>query len=167
MNADYYRKICKSYPEITVCVENMFDFKPDMLFLPGGQPGPTHLMECKPLCDALVEADTLLDAAQKARYRELAAVADPDEREKRMRGESWYRHVLDDHYPRLRTVRFAFALHRKGMVKDTVHTTELDTAYMRGVQLIRDREYEKALGILKDYRDYNTAVAYLSMDYNA
>ena len=31
--------------------------KADMLFLPGGQPGTTHLMECRTLCDALVEAN--------------------------------------------------------------------------------------------------------------
>ena len=117
--------------------------------------------------DALVEADTLLDAAQKARYRELAAVADPDEREKRMKGESWYRHVLDNHYPRLRTVRFTFALHRKGMVKDTVHTTELDTVYMKGVQAIRDHDYQAALAFLAPYHDYNTAVAYVALDRNA
>lgn len=48
-----------------------------------------------------------------------------------------------------------------------MHTTELDTAYMRGVELLREREYEKALVILKDYRDFNTAIAYVSMDYNA
>ena len=31
--------------------------KPDMLFLPGGQPGTTHLLECGTLCDVLVEAN--------------------------------------------------------------------------------------------------------------
>ena len=35
------------------------------------------------------------------------------------------------------------------MVKDTVHTTELDSLYMRGVQAIRDRDYETAISILK------------------
>ena len=38
---------------------------------------------------------------------------------------------------------------------------------MKGVGYLRDREYEKALGCLKDYRDYNTAIAYVSLDYNA
>ena len=70
-------------------------------------------------------------------------------------------------YPRLRTVKFAFHLHRKGMVKDTVHTTELDSVYMRGVQAIRDRDYETALTLLRPYNDYNTAIAYVSLDYNA
>ena len=119
------------------------------------------------LLDALVNADTLLDAAQKARYRELSALGDPDEREKRMKGESWYRHVLETHYPKLRTVRFDFALHRKGMVKDTVHTTELDTVYMKGVQAIRDHDYQAALAFLAPYHDYNTAVAYVALDRNA
>ena len=38
---------------------------------------------------------------------------------------------------------------------------------MAGVQALRDREFEKALSCLKDYRDYNTAIAFVSMDYNA
>ena len=116
--------------------------------------------------DALVAADTVLTDVQKARYTELSAIADPDEREKRMKGEPWYRHVLDSHYPRLRTVRFTFALHRKGMVKDTVHTTELDTVYMKGVQAIRDHDYQAALAFLAPYHDYNTAVAYVALDRN-
>ena len=116
--------------------------------------------------DALVAADTVLTDVQKARYTELSAIADSDERENRMKGETWYRHVLDNHYPRLRTVRFTFALHRKGMVKDTVHTTELDTVYMKGVQAIRDHDYQAALAFLAPYHDYNTAVAYVALDRN-
>jgi len=116
--------------------------------------------------DALVAADTVLTDSEKARYAEFSAIADPDEREKRMKGEPWYRHVLDTHYPRLRTVRFTFALHRKGMVKDTVHTTELDTVYMKGVQAIRDHDYQAALAFLSPYHDYNTAVAYVALDRN-
>ena len=111
-------------------------------------------------------ADTLLTDRQKARYAEFAASANPDEREKRMKGESWYRYVVDTYYPRLRTVRFSFALHRKGMVKDTVHTTELDTVYMKGVQAIRDHDYQAALAFLAPYHDYNTAVAYVALDRN-
>jgi hypothetical protein len=117
--------------------------------------------------DELVAGDTLLTEPQKARYRELAAVADPDEREKRMKTEPWYRDVTDRHYPKLRTVRFSFALHRKGMIKDTVHTTELDTVYMKGVQAIRDHDYQAALAFLAPYHEYNTAVAYVALDRNA
>lgn len=116
--------------------------------------------------DALVAADTLLTDREKARYAEFSTIADPDEREKRMKGEPWYQHVFEAHYPRLRTVRFTFALHRKGMVKDTVHTTELDTVYMKGVQAIRDHDYQAALAFLSPYHDYNTAVACVALDRN-
>ena len=69
-------------------------------------------------------------------------------------------------YPQLRAVNFRYNLRRKGMVKDTIHTTELDTAYARGVELLRKRKYAKALYILNDYNDRNTVVAHLSMDHN-
>ena len=108
-----------------------------------------------------------MSAEQKARYDALGLIADLDERERAMRAEPWYRHVLQTHYPRLRTVRFSFALTRRGMVKDTIHTTELDTVYMKGVQAIRDHDYQAALAFLAPYRDYNTAVAYVALDRNA
>lgn len=38
---------------------------------------------------------------------------------------------------------------------------------MSGVQAITDRDYKKAISILKPYGDYNLAVAYCAMDYNA
>ncbi|NLZ19806.1 MAG: hypothetical protein GXY24_06040 [Bacteroidales bacterium] len=116
--------------------------------------------------DDFVQLDSLMTEAQKEDYFRLQALKDPDEREKRMRGESWYKHLTEQYYPRLRTVRFTFALHRKGMVKDTVHTTELDSAYMRGIEAIRDHEYERALDYLTPYQDYNTAVAYVALDRN-
>ena len=53
------------------------------------------------------------------------------------------------------------------MVKDTIHTTEVDSTYLEGVSALKEREYEKALTLLKDYKDYNTAIAYVSLDYNA
>lgn len=120
------------------------------------------------LLDELVDRDTLMTDADKAAYYDLrASVKDNDVREKRMAQASYYKHLFNDVYPKLRTSRFDFALHRRDMVKDTVHTTELDTVYMRGVQLLRDHEYEAALAILRPYQDYNTAVAYVALDYNA
>ena len=117
---------------------------------------------------SLVQEDTILTDAQKADFEEMMKAKDPDARERVLRGKKWYsERVVKDLYPRLRTVRFGFHLHRKGMVKDTVHTTILDTVYMSGVQAIRDRDYERAIEILRPYGDYNTAVAYVSMDYNA
>ena len=119
------------------------------------------------MLDRLVERDTSLTEEQKESYCNLSSHLDIDARERAMQGKSYYRHLREHLYPRLRTVRFDFYLHRKGMVKDTVHTTVLDTAYMNGVQAIRDRDYERALTALRPYDDYNTAIAYLCMDYNA
>ena len=45
--------------------------------------------------------------------------------------------------------------------------TVVDTAYMSGVRAIEDRDYRKAITILRPYGDYNLAVAYCAMGYNA
>ena len=119
------------------------------------------------MLDRLVERDTTLTEEQKESYFSLASMRDIDARERSMQSKPYYRNLREHLYPRLRTVRFDFHLHRRGMVKDTVHTTVLDTAYMNGVQAIRDRDYERALTALRPYNDYNTAIAYLCMDYNA
>ena len=119
------------------------------------------------MLDRLVERDTVMTFEEKELYFESEKITDIDRREKSLQSMSCYRHMREKLYPRLRTVRFDFHLHRKGMVKDTVHTTVLDSVYMDGVQAIRDRDYERALTLLRPYNDYNTAIAYLSMDYNA
>ena len=120
------------------------------------------------MLDALVGRDSIITDAQKEDYGELRkSVSDLDRLEAQLQKEPYYRHLRETVYPRLRTVRFDFHLHRKGMVKDTVHTTELDTTYMLGVQAIRDRDYERAVSYLRTYADYNTAVAYCALDYNA
>ena len=120
------------------------------------------------MLDALIRKDSTMTDAQKEEYVRLRASAvDLDAIEKGLRRQPYYRYLREQVYPRLRTVRFDFHLHRKGMVKDTVHTTELDTTYMLGVQAIRDRDYERAVSYLRTYADYNTAVAYCALDYNA
>ena len=117
---------------------------------------------------SLVDSDEEMTDAQKEEYRRICSDhRDPDTRERELSKKDFYRHLRESLYPRLRIVRFDFALHRKGMVKDTVHTTVLDSVYMAGVQAIRDRDYETAITLLRPYNDYNTAVAYCSMDYNA
>ena len=120
------------------------------------------------MLDALIRKDSTVTDAQKEEYARLRASAvDLDALEEGLRRQPYYRYLREQVYPRLRTVRFDFHLHRKGMVKDTVHTTELDTTYMLGVQAIRDRDYERAVTYLRTYADYNTAVAYCALDYNA
>ena len=120
-----------------------------------------------PMLSFLIDQDSTLSKADVGAYLKLLSIEDADRREEALQKEPYYRYLREKLYPRLRTVKFDFFLHRKGQVKDTVHTTELDTVYMAGVQALRDREWEKALTLLRDYRDYNTAIAYVSLDYNA
>ena len=98
----------------------------------------------------------------------IVAEKNPDRREQaiRLRFPKEYAYIRSVIYPQLRAVNFRYNLRRKGMVKDTIHTTELDTAYARGVELLQKRKYAKALYILNDYNDRNTVVAHLSLDHN-
>ena len=119
------------------------------------------------LLSYLVDTDTTLTETDKYSFLQHLDVPDPDRREESLHAEPYYPYLRQALYPLLRTVRFDFFLHRKGMLKDTVHTTEVDTLYMRGVACLKDRDYRGALSCLRDYRDYNTAVAYVALDYNA
>ena len=115
---------------------------------------------------SLVENDVVMNVDQKADFFKRFDLKDPDAREAKMRSEDYYKYMKDALYPQLRTVKFNFYLHRKGMVKDTVHTTVIDSTYMRGVQALRDMDYDAALALLRPYEDFNTAVAYMGMDRN-
>ena len=119
------------------------------------------------MLDVLIREDGTLSERQKEDYARTAGAPAPDVREQQLQRLPSYRYIRENLYPRLRTVRFDFRLHRKGMQKDTVHTTVVDSVYMQGVQAIRDREYEQAVTLLRPYRDYNTAVAFCALDYNA
>ncbi len=94
---------------------------------------------------------------------------DPDVRERRIaeRFHADYRHIRQHLYPWLRAVSVRCHLRRVGMVKDTIHTREIDTAYMRGLKLLQRRQYAPALYVLNDYRDRNTVVALLSLGLDA
>ncbi len=117
--------------------------------------------------DYYVENDPVMNFAQKEDYFRLAREKNPDIREQKLRTKPYYSYVKEALYPRLRTVKFNFYLHRKGMVKDTVHTTVVDSTYMRGVEALKNMDYATALTLLRPYSDYNTAIAYLGMDRNA
>ena len=119
------------------------------------------------MLDALIREDEKLSEREKDEYEQTAALREYDLREQRLQKLPSYRHIRENLYPRLRTVRFDFHLHRKGLQKDTIHTTVVDSVYMRGLQAIRDREYEQAVTLLRPYKDYNTAVAFCALDYNA
>ena len=114
----------------------------------------------------LVEADGQMSAEDKEDYRTLASLNDIDLRDQRMSRRSYYPYLSETLYPKLRAVDFNFYMHRKDMVKDTVHTTVVDSTYLEGVAALRDMNYEKAVEILALYKDINTAVAYSALDRN-
>ena len=93
----------------------------------------------------------------------------PDTREWRIRMKypKAYEHMRRVIYPQMRAVDFRFNLHRRGMQQDTVYTTEVDADYMHAVELLKKRRYEEALTILRPYEDRNTALAYMSLGYDA
>ena len=116
--------------------------------------------------DVLVDEDDYLTEGDKSRYELLARVPDLDGREALLGRERFYSYLREKLYPRLRTVAFDFHLHRKDMVKDTIHTTVLDSTYMRGVRALTNMDYDGALALLQPYEDYNTAIAYMGLDRN-
>jgi hypothetical protein len=116
----------------------------------------------------LVRNDTVLRQDVKNRVLSLAELSssDPDKAEKSLSCLPQYRYLREKLYPKLRSVRFDFHLHRVGMQKDTVHTSELDTAYMSGIKALKELDYKKAVSVLRPYDDYNAALAFISADYN-
>ena len=124
----------------------------------------------------LVSNDTLLGSASQDKILRLthglehdrtAVSADAmDQAEMNLSKLPEYRYLREKIYPQLRTVSFEFHLHREGMVKDTVHTTVVDTVYMKGVESLKALDYKTAVGILRPYGDYNAALACLSMRYD-
>ena len=116
--------------------------------------------------DILVDRDTYLTEGDKSRYDLLRRVPDLDGREALLGRERFYPYLRDELYPKLRTVAFDFHLHRKDMVKDTIHTTVLDSTYMRGVSALLNMDYDAALALLRPYEDFNTAIAYIGLDRN-
>ena len=141
--------------------DNLSPEQPEIRFISYADP------ENWTLLDRLVADDPNLTEAQKRQYALRREVADPDRREMEMRRDDSYSYLVRELYPQLRVVSFAFRLHRRDLEKDTIHTTVLDTAYMAGVQAIRDRDYKRAVTLLRPYDDYNAAVAYCCLDYNA
>lgn len=113
---------------------------------------------------SLIESDTLVK--EKKAILECFNIENLDLREKKVRTYSDYDYIRKQIYPKLRSVRFDFFLHRKGMVKDTVHTTEVDTLYQKGILALKSRDYEEAVKLLMPYSDFNTALAYSSLDRN-
>ena len=178
--AEYFRKFIDEYRDSVNADEG---FAVDMTGDPRSEPGMTKVepgmtgagirfiarndAENWRMLDVLVAEDTVMGYEDKIAYINACELDDLDRREEVLQKLGCYRHLREKAYPRLRTVKFDFYLHRKDMQKDTVHTTVIDSTYMAGVQAIRDRDYETAVTLLRPYQDYNAAVAFCALDYNA
>lgn len=119
------------------------------------------------MLEHLLSHDDSIPENRRAEIMHLIHSGSPDEKEARLASEPEYGYIRSSLYPLLRTVEFDFYLHRKGMVRDTVITTEPDTSYMRGLRAIKEKDYPTALALLRPYDDINTAIAYCLMDYDA
>ena len=171
--AEYFRRFIDEYRDSMKADDG---FVVDMTGDPQSEPGMTgegirfiarNDAENWRMLDVLVAEDTVMSYEDKIAYINACELDDLDEREEVLQNLGCYRHLREKVYPRLRTVKFDFYLHRKDMQKDTVHTTVIDSTYMAGVQAIRDRDYETAVTLLRPYQDYNAAVAFCALDYNA
>lgn len=118
--------------------------------------------------ETLMDADTSFTAHEKYLFSERMVVKNPDERERRMKKDSYYKRMLDEIYPQLRVVRFDFMLHRKATVQARIVTDEVDDIYEAGLNALKNRDWEEGIRILRSYYpdDYNLGVAYLMMDRN-
>lgn len=99
----------------------------------------------------------------------IKSTSDFDARESKLRAEKpgLYAKLREEAYPSLRVTEFRFLTHRAQMVQDTIHTTVIDERYNEGRELLKDREYKKALSILSEYpKDYNYAICLMSLGYD-
>ena len=129
-----------------------------------------YLAEDWPKLRSMLERPDSLGRIQHA--AEIIKIIDeeenPDARENKIRQEypDEYKVIREVYYPELRAVNFVFNMHRKGMIKDTIHTDVIDETYAHGIELLDQRRYKDALEILLDYEDVNTAICYMSMGYD-
>lgn len=172
--SSWFGKYVKSYRDSLVSARGVFaelgsdSFKDDS----GGLSDVVFTPRCIPEnwddLLTLVASDIVMNDNQKEEFvRICESEKEPDRREVMLRKCTFYNYMKETLYPRLRTVKFNFYLHRKGMVKDTIHTTVVDSLYMKGVQALHDMDYASALSRLLPYGDFNAAVACVGMDRNA
>ena len=115
----------------------------------------------------LVQHDTVLSRIAKEKIAKLTSdLSEPDYVEMQLSRMPEYKYMREHIYPQLRSVSFDFYLHRKGMVKDTVHTTCVDSLYMSGLTAMKNLDYKRAVELLRPYADYNAALAFVSAGYD-
>ncbi|MFV0470381.1 MAG: hypothetical protein ACK5MK_15840 [Dysgonomonas sp.] len=100
----------------------------------------------------------------------LTSATDPDACEDNIKAKykEDYAIIRDSIYPLLAKAEVRFNLHRTDMTTDTEDRVEYKGEdYEEGLRLLQEREYWKALDILSKYGDFNTALCYACLGYNA
>lgn len=97
----------------------------------------------------------------------LTTAVNPDNTEAEIKKlyKADFKVIQDSIYPTLRKIDFIFFMHRANIENDTV-THEYRPDYEKGIRYLLDRDYWKAIEILADYGDYNTALCLTCMGYN-
>lgn len=130
--------------------------------------GVDSLLKVRWIAENWVELERLITDDDNLKDKDgllniINSIDNPDKRETALKNRTEYIYIKEKLYPLLRSVSFKYDLRRIGMVKDTIHTTEPDTLYAKGVGLLNERRYNEAAAILTEYSDQNTAVALLSL----
>ena len=121
--AEYFRRFIDEYRDSVKAAEG---FVVDMTGDPRPVPGMTgegirfiarNDAENWRMLDALVAEDNSLSFDDKIAYINACELDDLDEREEVLQKLGCYRHLREKVYPRLRTVKFDFYLHRKDIYK--------------------------------------------------
>lgn len=116
----------------------------------------------------LLKEHIVSDSNIRNREAALAVFREPDldKREYLLSKCADFKYIREKLYPLLRRIDFTFRLHRR--IYDTVKTeVVLDESYREGMRALMERDFKKAVGLLRPYSDINTAIAYLCLGYNA
>jgi len=99
----------------------------------------------------------------------LTQAVNPDECEKEIKKTypADYKIIVDSIYPMLNKAEVIFNMTRPGMTEEITVNREDRPEYAQALKYLQDREYWKALDILGNYPDYNTALCLVCMGYNA
>ncbi len=99
----------------------------------------------------------------------LTQAVNPDEYEKEIKKTYPvdFKIIKDSIYPMLNKAEVVFNMTRPGMTEEITVNREDRPEYAQALKYLQDREYWKALDILGNYPDYNTALCLVCMGYNA
>ncbi len=137
------------------------DFANKFVIDPKGEDWNTLVKEIK-ANDKIVNKDAILNLLANAR------IPDDCKEEIKRKYKSDYAIIQNSIYPYMDKTEIIFNIHRTDMTEDKeVRKEYKGDNYKEGLRLLQEREYWKALKLLADYGDYNTAVCLVCLGYNA